>query len=499
MVRRLRSSLGGFAPTEILVGSAAVLTLAGWIVLYRWYSLSDHVAAPDFAFDKIPGHFDSPVLRYTTLIFVLMSLLYQAGYWVLRRAKTISGTTKAAIVSLVIGAAAVNTFLYPVGAIDLLDYATQLKLKFHYGLNPYVSSYHVIQPDGRVVVSPDPFAKYSFYPDLPHLLYGPVWLVLSGVASLPVGFTSMLRLAIALKLLNVVLLAATAWALYAYQDDHNRGWRSAYLFIANPWVLFEAVGNGHNDAMLALFLILGVLALKRRSLLAIAFLMLSALVKVFTLVLFPLFLLEMFLRGWGRRRITASVLIGVVMLLAFAQPFWAGGEMARGMSLAMTLHMTMMSSWSVFSLVQQYLGESGVSASWFPLVYDLCVVIFALFAIFVLWGVLSGMKLQGALVTTYLLFTALATHLFSWYLLPVVALLALEQDRVGITLLFTISTTYFVLYPVSVWAWFNSGLRFFGIHLFQALFLLLPIVVFLGLDLTRTGLAIAQRRRTRLS
>jgi len=76
-------------PTEILIVGATVLSLAGWIVLYQWYSLSDHILISDFAFDKVPGHFNSPVLRYTTLIFLVICLLYQAIYWMLRRVETV--------------------------------------------------------------------------------------------------------------------------------------------------------------------------------------------------------------------------------------------------------------------------------------------------------------------------------------------------------------------------------------------------------------------------
>jgi hypothetical protein len=397
-----------------------------------------------------------------------------------------------AVVGLVVGTAVVNIFLYPVGAFDLLGYVTELKLKYHYGLNPYVNTFQPFDADRLY--------KYSFNRELP-LFYGPVWLVLSGVATWPVGFTHMLSVTIALKVFNLVLLAATGWAVCAYQDDAKAGWMSAYLFLANPWVLFEGVGNGHNDVMVALLLVLAVLALKRRSLLSVAFLTASALVKYFTFVLFPLFLLEMFLRRWSIRRITVSVLLGIVTLVAFVAPFWAGGRMLRAVALTVTVQGTLMYSWSVFSLVQQYLAAKGFSTALFPLVQQFFLCMFAVLAVVLLWGLWRGTKFQRALVTTYLVFSAFVTHLLSWYLVPVAAVLALEPDLESVALLFTLSTAYLVLYPVSVWAWFNSGLSshagswngFLGIHLFQAVFLLVPILAFLMLELTRTGLVIAGR------
>jgi hypothetical protein len=487
LARRLRSSFGRFAPTEILIVGATVLSLAGWIVVYQWYSLSDHISIPDFAFDKIPGYFDSPILRYTTLNFLVICLLYQAIYWMLRRAGTASRTMKVAIVCLVAGTAVVNIFLYPVGALDVLGYVTELKLKYHYGLNPYV---HTFEHFGA-----DPLFKYAFYPELP-LFYGPVWLVLSGIATWPVGFTDMLSVTIALKVFNLVLLAATGWAVYAYQEDQGRGWVSAYLFLANPWVLFEGVANGHNDVMVALLLVLAVLALKRRWLLSVAFLVASALVKYFTVVLFPLFLLEMHLRRWSIRRITVSVMLGILTLVAFVSPFWAGGRMLREVLFILAVQGRAMESWSVFSLVQQYLGEKGFSTALFPLVHQFCFCMFVVLAAVLLWGLGRGARFQRALVITYLVFSAFVTHLFSWYLVPAAAVLALEPDMESVVLLFTLSTANLVLYPVSVWAWFNSGLSSSGVHLFQAVFLLLPILAFLTLEFTRTGLVIARHGLT---
>ncbi len=57
-----------------------VLVLALWLALYQWYSLFVHHATPYFAFEKVPGQFDSPILRATLWLFLGLPFLYLAGY-----------------------------------------------------------------------------------------------------------------------------------------------------------------------------------------------------------------------------------------------------------------------------------------------------------------------------------------------------------------------------------------------------------------------------------
>ena len=80
-----------------------------------------------------------------------------------------------------------------------------------------------------------------------------------------VGFETIVTLLGALKLFNVVLLALTGLLIYRSHGDDRAGWLGVYLFLANPLVLFEGVGNAHNDVLMTLFLVAALVAFRRKS------------------------------------------------------------------------------------------------------------------------------------------------------------------------------------------------------------------------------------------
>src|SRR4051812_8499125 len=61
------------------------LATAGWLPIVWWYSLPANQAHTHFAFEKVPGGFDSPVLRATLLLFLALSAIYFGGYVLLTR------------------------------------------------------------------------------------------------------------------------------------------------------------------------------------------------------------------------------------------------------------------------------------------------------------------------------------------------------------------------------------------------------------------------------
>jgi hypothetical protein len=68
----------------------------------------------------------------------------------------------------------------------------------------------------------------------------------------------------------------------------------------------------------------------------------------------------------------------------------------------------------------------------------------------------------------------------SWYLIPIVAMLALRHDGIGFAFLLCSSSLGLIYYPLSDWAWPDTGWSASRGHLLQALFLTVPVVVFLA-------------------
>jgi hypothetical protein len=506
-----------------ILGLVTALTIAAWLPIVRWYSLTANETNTHFAFEKIPGGFSSPVLRATLLLFLLLAILYALGYQLLARQQELSRTTKLAIVLLILGPALANLFIYPVGALDIFNYLVELKLTYGYGQNPYLETFAAYRND--------PYALPAFLVNVP-LFYGPVWLLVYGLPVAVVGFSSIVTLLSALRILNLLLLALSGLLIFRSFRDNARGWLAVYLFLANPLVIFEAIGNGHNDVLMTLFLIAAIVRFHEKSPLAGPALALSALVKPFTGVLAPLFLVASLRDRWGwRRLLAAAALIATVIVLAVA-PFWADGDMVNGLRRG-TVRSQQMDHVSLLSLAQQAVRDSPTSAWFAPLlsvgnscvprvlasvsttrspgtapvcyprwlslsvrkdrVTDAAAVLFVILALLIVVAVARGRPIEAAAVDTLFLFFLLMTKLYAWYLIPIVALLALRNDRLGLRYLFTATALGLAYYPAYVFARVDHEWPELTIHLFLALFLTVPILAFLFAELWRFA---AQRCQT---
>ena len=470
---------------EIALVTLAMLATGCWLFIYRWYSLFDHASEPYFAFEKLPGRFGSPALRWTEVLFLVIAAIYIAGYWVIRSAPRISPVVKLAVIALIVGPATINVFLYPVGALDVFNYMVELRLAYYYGDNPYLVT--ISQYQG------DPFAKYAFLNRVP-LFYGPVWLLMSGLPVLVVGLDDVIQLLLALKVFNLLVLAVTAVMIAAYQSNEKRGWVAFYAFLANPLVLFEGVANAHNDALMTGFLVASILASQRRSALAVPLLVASILVKFFTVVALPLVGLYLIINRWGWRKMAVSGVVSLAVAIGAFAPFWDGMATIDGLRTGIRLSQDM-EHVSPLSLAQQYVerrrGEDAV-----PAVRQVATIVFLAFALVVGWRMARGRHIVASLVTMLLLFSLLLTNLYSWYLIPIVALLALRRDGPGTAYLFVATTLGLAYYPLYVYAHFNTDWSRLQVHLFLSLFLTVPMVIYLVVETwwsSRQNRAIHQR------
>ena len=448
----------------MLAGLATVC----WSLIYRWYALFDHASEPFFAFEKLPGQFDSPAVRATELLFIAVSVIYITGYWLLKGMPRISRAARLAVTLMVAGPAIINILLYPVGALDVFNYMAELKLTYYYDQNPYLTTIAGFESDA--------FTRYAFQRDIP-LFYGPVWLLGSGIPALVVGFGDVVRLLLALKIFNLLLLLTVAVVIRAYQPDHKAGWLSAYIFVANPLVLFEGLANVHNDVMMTVFLMASLLAMKRQSILAAPLLTASLLVKLFTVSLAPVFVLAMYLGRWSPRKIAVTGLLSMAVLVIAFAPFWEGEQTVRGM-LEGTRRSQEMDHVSPFSLAKQYVARQYDDGA-VSLVTLAAVPTFVAGLGLIMWRMRRLPDIVSSATDVLLLFSLLLTNLYPWYLIPIVALLALRRSDLNVCYVFAATTLGLAYYPFYVYAHFNSGLSRLEVHLFLSLFLTVPMIVYL--------------------
>jgi hypothetical protein len=251
----------------------------------------------------------------------------------------------------------------PVTSTDLYDYLFRGRMLAHYRANPFVALPNQF--------SNDPLLKYVAWK---HIVtaYGPLWERVSwltarlagqapGAASQPTEL-ELLRLLLAYKglaILGFLLVGAAIWASLRSVAPHAQ-WLGLYLWLWNPLVRWEGVGNGHNDVWMALTIVLAVWAMNSRAgdkqsrgdqqdvsaplrpvslpaglgaLLALTF---GGLIKFATFFFGPVVLAAALRRQPSWRARWRLILIGGCVCLAFVLaayvPFWAGWTTMRNVS-----------------------------------------------------------------------------------------------------------------------------------------------------------------------
>ena len=473
------ASESGGGPGRAPRGEIAILVLAalctgGWLILYRWYSISGHWDINAYAFANLRGGEGEPVLspalRWTEAIFLGLGLAYALGWLLIARLREPGWIGNAGILLAGLGPGAVNVGLFPVGALDVFRYMRALKQFLYYHENPYTAGFRAHEGD--------PFNAHGFLLSLPNAK-GPAWLLVSALPAEIAGYDEPIRMLVALKIYNLLLIGVTAFLVSRFFATSIQRWLAGFAVWANPLIQFEGVGNVHNDVMIALFVVGALLALRGRHWLALPLLALAALVKYFTLQLGPLFLLVMIARRWPRRTILVSMGAALLVTAVCIVPFWSGGDMVDGIRDVGGAY-NRSSHVSIISLYRQYriqginqADSRDVSSyqEWFA-------VGCALLSLPLLWRARRGRHTYQTAIDLMLLFLLLLSLLYPWYLIAVFPLLVIRRTPFETAYLFVGTTLGLAYYPVFVWAWHGSGYARFERHLFLSMFLTLPILAY---------------------
>lgn len=174
--------------------------------------------------------------------------------------------------------AALMICMQPVTTTDLYGYIARGYLLAHLHLNPMTNA--ATQLPGGLIVN---------RPDAP---YGPVWLLISGLVSKVAGENLLFNMLI-FKFIGFAGVVVALWLVdtLALRLFPERRLRIYVLVGWSPLLIFECVGNGHNDIIMVLCVLAAfLLMLNEKSRSAFAFLVLGALIKYFSAAFIPLWL-----------------------------------------------------------------------------------------------------------------------------------------------------------------------------------------------------------------
>jgi hypothetical protein len=305
------------------------------------------------------------------------------------------------------------------------------------GANPYQ---HPVK-DARDTPLGRELIRYGWRPTHDISPYGPVWMhLMRGVGRLTSDPVAEVRLVKLIAMLSTVLAGLF---LYGLAEPSER-LIALTAFWWNPAVIVETAGEGHNDAVMIVAVLMALWALVRRwPTLAASALSTAILVKYVP----AMFALPCLAFAWwtglvSRRTIAASVLVAGMIGVASFYALWAGAGTFAGLRQAAYPHVVASSSGVLLSLIP---GSTLV----IRLLRVAAVLTTGLIVIAATIRVTDRpIDLLRACSCIALLYTIVAAPMFwPWYMLLPIALLAATRD---LTLLVAVTIASRLIAPLEV-------------------------------------------------
>lgn len=299
----------------------------------------------------------------------------------------------------------------------------------HYDQNPFVYAPGHFRPD--------PLLRWAVW-RYTRSAYGPLWLMLSAPMSALAGNTLITNLVLyKLLLLGLHLITTiTVWLWFQQIQPRLAIW-GAVFYGWNPVVLYEGIGNGHNDLAMATFVALSLLAVSRRRwLMGIFFMCAAAMIKLTALLFLPPLMLIWLLRLSGlRSRLLALATggaVGLGTLLLLYAPLWAGSRYLTNVldNPAVTSYMNSM--WRI--VVSQFhptnrVATQAIEAQLEPVRYAILAI--AYLVILYLF-VYRKQKLSHACLWIWVAYCLTSTWIWPWYfVLPILLAAMCGPSRSG--------------------------------------------------------------------
>jgi alpha-1,6-mannosyltransferase len=435
------------SPLVLLAGLVALNAAVYWLLFVRPWSLTDLYQSPLLDLRRISA--GDPLARWRLLAgFGLLGLVYWLGWRAAQRAQGRAGW-----VLVLAGAAtsgAILLFLYPFDAADLFDNIMHGRILGVYGANPFTQV--------AAEFKADPFYRYVGWQRFTSA-YGPGWELIAAPIARLAG-DGIVANVLAFKALGALALAGciAIVSVLLRRTAPERALAGTLLLAWNPLVLYETLGQGHNDVVMLLWVLacVGFLARSRYTL-AILALVTGALFKFVPLLLLPaagLISLRALPRARARLRFAAVTACAAVIFVVLAYaPFWRGPE-TLGLELRRELFTTSLPA-VTYALLHGPLGKERAASA-------VSLVAAAITALFALWqGVRASrdpswqsfVQAAFAILMFYLLFTCLWFQ--QWYavwLLGLVPLLpAGHLAWLGVSFSFAVLAKPLIFEPIWLW------------------------------------------------
>jgi hypothetical protein len=317
--------------------------------------------------------------------------------------------------------AAGMAWMYPVNAVDVFLYAVRSRLLTTYGVNPMAALFRDYPHDPWMRFAHSQWAAVASP-------YGPLWNLIAAPITRFAGDRMTVAL-VGFKVLGILCLLAGGWAILRARIATSSASPAtgALLYLWNPLVLWEGIGNAHNDIVMTLPLLLALLAwTKRRDALVIPLLVVATLIKYVPALLIPLAAVAVWRRAetWGQRWLTLgwSVALSLLVVDLALYPFYDFQAIRN--SVAHQADIIRMSPAGVAFGILQRRYQGGDIRLWMRRVGNVLVLGSLAWQMLLLWR--RPAWLTRAIFEIMYVFLLVATWYFnSWYLIWPVAVAAL--------------------------------------------------------------------------
>ncbi|MGC1105026.1 MAG: glycosyltransferase 87 family protein [Candidatus Acidiferrales bacterium] len=402
--------------SQIVVALIGLLILEGlFAVLYRFGNLELHVIG-------------------TIIVGLGAGIVYFAALYGLEHAPGHSHANRTMLWIVLAGA-----ILFRLTLLPLTPTLSDDPYRYHWdgqiqlaGHNPYIASPDSLARGSRVTPTGHLLPAHdmpNIYPPLAELLFRAAARYLPGTIAFKLPF-------FLADLLAVLLLAA------CLRHSPQRDFRLA-IYAWNPLVIVEFAGTGHSDALAIAALLAAVLIIRSRTGVSTILLAVAALLKVFPVMLFPLWLRH---AGWPRSlRSWAAGFASVALGVACFWPFRAALPHIPATLAYFTAHWRDNNA-SLFTILRRFSGH----ASWAAGIGEGIVVGLAL------WAAARRVEPERA---AYLIFGAillLSPNAYPWYFTWIIPLLCFFPNPAWLLLTILQFLSYSVLIGYGIlgtWHW----------------------------------------------
>ena len=314
----------------------------------------------------------------------------------------------------------------------------------------YISHGHIEAAGGNAYVEPSSslagssigsrLESFGWRPVHPVSPYGPLWSQIetttTRVGSVNEMITAFKALAIAFSLGSAALI----WMILGRVHPQHQLF-GTILYLWNPLIVIELAGEGHNDAAVVFFVLLGlILTIRRRPGGAILATSAGILTKYLPLLFVPLQAVYLWRPQVNSRHFFRSVIIGataglVLAVVAFA-PRWAGVETFEGVRLTGQLGNTGSTPTLLLHGLSRVVPSSGATVV-------VSVITMGGLVAWLWWQakmVIDAVTLLRAYAAVAVVYMLVASPSFwPWYAVLPVALMALVPEAAFLTLLLAVS------------------------------------------------------------